>query len=67
MNNLLKGSQWQVNDKNIKIILWTQITLKWLFWKSKHVFVYEFFIFLGLKSIYIYIYGTKLRRQKITE
>jgi hypothetical protein len=44
-----------VNDKNIRIILCTEITLKWHFFKPQHEFLYKFYIF-GVWSINISIY-----------
>jgi hypothetical protein len=41
----IKGILRQINDKNIKMILCTQITPKLHFFKSRHEYLYNFHIF----------------------
>jgi hypothetical protein len=51
----LNGILRQIDDKNIKMILCTLITLKWQFVKSKYEFSYKFYIF-WVWSLHISIY-----------
>jgi hypothetical protein len=44
----------QINVKNIKMILWTRITLNWHFFKSQHKFLFNS-IYFGFEAL-IYLY-----------
>jgi hypothetical protein len=64
---LVKGIFRQNNDKNIKMILCTQITLKWHFLKFQHEFLFKFYTFWVL-SVNISIYVEQnLHANRITE